>query len=525
MSKMARMIQRATAAVKSRPDTLLNVAWATTLCTLLIFSLESFIRPPGEDGDSSTFMYVAKGILEGDVPYLDRFDNKGPLLYGLNVIGLVISDLWGVWLLEMAFLLSTAWLAYMVVKENFGFAATIFPMAVFLGYFGLFVQGGNLTEQYALLFQFLALYLFIRVERGDKRLVLPLAIGILASAAFLLRPNLVGLWAAIGLYWVFFNREDIAKRILWSVVGAGLVILLALGILAFVGGLYPFYDAVFIYNFARSNAPLLERLEAIWRVGGTHLTFVLLPIIASWCIGLYYFLSSEVNRGEPFEGVLKLALVLLPIEVVLASTSAFGYGHYFLALLPVVTVLMGFFAYGIVKTPGLQKSLLSVVLLLCVVFYFFPPHLNNVGSIIEKYTREEGIIHSKHTRAAERIREQTGPEETILVWGYEPQLYLFSGRDAPTRYFEQHALFVQINRQDIFDEFLSDVQEGPPALIIDERDGRLPPLDAAERENWEIISDRYIYIPERYQPFLDFVNDHYEFAEEVEGYAFYRKVE
>ena len=53
----------------------------------------------------------------------------------------------------------------------------------------------------------------------------------------------------------------------------------------------------------------------------------------------------------------------------------------------------------------------------------------------------------------------------------------------------------------------------------------MPPLDRAERENWKISGDRYIYAPDRFRPFLDFVEEEYEFMEEAEGYAIYRRME
>ncbi len=162
---LERTLRSAVAAVKSRQDTLLNVGWAVVIVTLLLFALEWFVGAPNRD--SSVFIYVAQGILEGDVPYLDRWDHKGPLIYLLNAIGLAIFGMWGLWLLEMAFLIATVWLAYIVLRRQFGFAAAFFPMAVLAGYFLYFSQNGNHIEQYALLFQFLALYLFVSVENSN----------------------------------------------------------------------------------------------------------------------------------------------------------------------------------------------------------------------------------------------------------------------------------------------------------------------------------------------------------------------
>ena len=303
---MVSTIRSMTIAVKPKIDTLLLAAWTVVICVLLISAMGSFVSAPGRD--SSAFIYVAKGVLEGEVPYLDRWDHKGPLVYLLNVIGLALLDMWGVWLVEMAFLLGSVWLIYAVVKDRFGPAATLFPIAVFSGYFVIFAQGGNYTEQYALLFQFLTLYLFTRVEKGNRgggyyKLFL-VSIGALAAATFLLRPNLVGMWLAIGIYWIFVRRDDAPRRLMWSGVGAAAALLPVIWIFAIFGGLYHFWDAVFIYNFTYSDAPLLERIKAVWHIGGSRLTLILLPIIASWSIGLYYFRSAEVAGRERFEGEL-----------------------------------------------------------------------------------------------------------------------------------------------------------------------------------------------------------------------------
>lgn len=527
---LERILRSAVAAVTSRPDTLLNIGWAVVIVTLLFFALEWFVGAPNRD--SSAFIYVAQGILEGEVPYVDRWDHKGPVIYLLNATGLALLGMWGIWLIEAAFLIGTVWLAYIVVKENFGLAATPFPVAILAGYFLYFAQGGNFTEQYALLFQFLALYLFVCIinsngGRGRYALYL-VSIGALAAAAFLLRPNLAGLWVAIGIYWIFIDRHDAVKRVLWSMAGAALAFLPVVGIFAFVGGLSAFWDAAFIYNFAYSDVTLFERLRAMRHSGTSALPFILFPIIAAWCGGLYYFLFAEGNRSERFESVLKLALILLPVEILFVSASANEYGHYYLAMLPVITMLTAFFAYSMFKvlSPSLPRYFLSVILLLGVVCYYLTAQFNEVGPIVQKYTHQDGIMRGKHMRVSELVRDATEPGDTILVWGAETGLYLLSERDAPTRFFYQYPLALRGYADSrIFDEFTYDVKEGRPALIIDTRNNRLPPLDDAERANWKIAGDRYVYAPDRFRPFLDFVEEEYEFMEEIEGYAIYQRVE
>ena len=97
---------------------LLGVAWALVIAVLFALALDSFITRPGSD--SAIFIYVAKGILEGDIPYLHRWDHKGPLLYVLNLFGLLIHDTWGLWLVQGVFLLGASTFAFLALRKPFG---------------------------------------------------------------------------------------------------------------------------------------------------------------------------------------------------------------------------------------------------------------------------------------------------------------------------------------------------------------------------------------------------------------------
>ena len=63
---LERTLRSAVAAAKSKPDTLLNIGWAVVIVALLLFALEWFVGAPNRD--SSAFIYVAQGILEGEGP-------------------------------------------------------------------------------------------------------------------------------------------------------------------------------------------------------------------------------------------------------------------------------------------------------------------------------------------------------------------------------------------------------------------------------------------------------------------------
>ena len=101
------------------PNRLLGVAWALVLGFLFVLAIDSFVTTPG--GDSSIYTYVAKGMLQGEIPYLDRWDNKGPLFYVINLIGLVIHKTWGQWVVQGLFLLGSTGFAFLLLRRSLGF--------------------------------------------------------------------------------------------------------------------------------------------------------------------------------------------------------------------------------------------------------------------------------------------------------------------------------------------------------------------------------------------------------------------
>ena len=501
-----------------RSESVLFAAWAVAITVLLVVAIDSATETPGRD--TSVFIYVAEGLLDGEVPYLDRWDHKGPLIYALYAVGLLIAGIPGIWLMGAVLLIGATWFAFKTTRKAFGTTAGFFSAATFLIYFNAVSGTGNSTEHYALLFQFLALFLFLKLTGGSGREIrLSLAIGALGAGAFLLGANLVGVWLAIGLYWII--RRDIALRwIAWSTVG-GAAVLLAVSIaFAILGAWSALWDAVIVYNFAYVDASLGDRVEVLG-VMRRRLVVLSLPLAAAWLAGLHHWLSGRA-RSTAYEHLLPLALVLAPIEVVLIALPGFHWGHNFLKILPVATMLMAFLVRLLIDRRLVKPILLSSALLLWVLYYMVP--YQRVAGLIDKYSHVEEITISVEERlVADRIKEETVPDDSILVWGSESEIYSRSQRDAPTRFFYQYPLVKpgyanQTNRN----EFIDDVIDNTPAIIVDTKNQLLSPLDSVARKDWRPTDKRYLHDPDTFQRFFDFVDTQYEVFDEVSGSTLYR---
>ncbi len=487
---------------------LLGVAWLIVLVTLFVFAVDPFVTSCS--GDSCLYIYVGKGILQGEIPYLDRWDNKGPLIHLLNLVGLLIDESWGIFVVQGFFLLATTWCAFLVLRNGMGILPALFALALFLVFFAKFNPPGNFTEQYGLLFQFLTLYLFVRSEAQSKSMpsrihfaLLHVSIGMLGAASFLLRPNLVALWIAIGIFWILMRGTSLYK-LAWAILGGGSVLVLVAGLFVSFGALDEFWDAVFVYNFSYSMPMLHERLEVIWFLT-TEMFPISLVVVLGWCAGTFLLFRRRLHIVS-FKGLLVISLILLPIEVISLSLSGFPYRHYFLPALPAISLIMAFLACYVLTRRSIGPSLPAIGLLVVAVYY----SLSNPSfvQLADKYTRE-GAIVSVGVRLRGLIQESTGPNDTILVWGKGAWIYLESDRDAPTRFFYDIPLTKpNYTNQAILDEFFSDVTKNMPKLIIDMRTSRMPPLASAERQDWR-PERRYMHDLKDFEPFFNFVEKSY----------------
>ena len=104
-----------------------------------------------------------------------------------------------------------------------------------------------------------------------RRVLAAGALGALGVASLLLRPNLVGVWVAIGVCWLIY-WDDSARKFIWAGVGGTMVLLVVATWFTAAGGLSHLWDAVFVYNVAysqfslgKNTIPLAIRLNCFSR--------------------------------------------------------------------------------------------------------------------------------------------------------------------------------------------------------------------------------------------------------------------
>jgi hypothetical protein len=464
-------------------------------------------------GDTGVFLYVGQQILEGKIPYRDIWDHKAPLIYYINALALLLGggSIWGLWCVEVMSLAAAAAVGFRLLKLAFGDLAAFFASVVWVASLALILIGGNYTEEFALPWQFLALYCCWRSERAAHPLWWKLLLGGTAAVAILLRPNLAGVQVSIGV--VLALRAVRARQ--WRRL-AGDLAAIAVGLLAVLAPVVAFFwahgalsdmlDQAVHYSAVYSATTNLNRARALL-VGLGVLSASGISIIAlfAWLGEAMVFWRGSDGRW-PKNILVAVALIDVPIEFVLSTLSGRVYGHYYVAWLPAFAVLAAAFVSFFwhirlpsAKTP--QRALIVIGAALCV----FP-----LLRVVSDANTPKDRANSRYQVAA-FLSRHTHPADHILIWGAETAVHVVTQRDAPTRYVYQYPLFARgYQRAPMIDEFVRDISTNHPAYIVDTSttNDLVPPLDRASRQRWSLSDPAYELLPETARVF-GFIDAHY----------------
>lgn len=485
---------------------------------------QTWVVYPNED--SSIFMYIGNVIRAGQLPYVDVWDNKPPAIYYTNALALTISNgaWWGLWLVMTAFSFVTGLVSFILVRKHFGNIAAWLSSILLLVQFLDLNLDGNFTEQYALLFMFIALWRFAplqQITRYDA-----LILGLTGAASFLYRQNLIGVWLVIGLYWTIELLLTRNWRKYGQIVGLAVVsgitpLLLVGAYFAAQGAFTTMWESIFVFNAAYSKFFTLpaEEMRFFLVYGFVNMgetifgirVFMLLPIL--WVISLIYVITQRKLENHQ-RALIIIGLVLLPLEIFLTSVSAEGFHHYYLVWLPPMVLLIGGTITAIqawvMPLADLEKRPLIVAAIGLVVIT-----ISLLPIALEYFERRETYLQRLEqaaiTQAANYIEGHIQPDDTVVIWGYEVAILNNIQQTPTSRFVHPFALTKSgYDTAPVIEEMFNALKQEQPAIIVDTNDPSVPPLHLDNPANWQgrtgyewydELAQMIAYIQENYQLF------------------------
>jgi hypothetical protein len=464
--------------------------------------------------DSGVFLYMGWRLLSGDVPYRDVWDHKPPLIYFVDAIGIALTpdSLWGIWFLQFIFIFFTLFFIYKLLEREIGiFAALAGEITLTSGLLTI-LEKGNVTEEYALVFQAACFGLFVSAWKRDFPLHSSFWIGVLGGLAFNFKQTTIGIWVTYGLVLLALRiiQRKLPFKDLLSLLAGWLVpsILLILYLVS-QDAVTEFWEQAFLYNFVYiGKHEGIRRLIPVFIKGFAYLQngWVLYLAILGWLAGLgYAFLRRKdlFTRAHP---LVLISLVNLPIEVFFITISGRSILHYYLTPLPVMGILAGTLIYTIpyliekvsfVNLQRIHRWAPGVVLTLIL--------LGQWGQVAYFPTYVRVLSDNDYAPVIEYVSRNTAAKEKVLLIGAESVVNFLARREAPTRYVYQYPL-ATLGRRPMFEEYFNQILTNKPVLIIDTR-GQ-PQLDeklyTPMQKRSQIVRDGVQYLGANYQRVAQF---------------------
>jgi len=499
-----------------------RVLWAVGLVVILLVALAikepELLLPIGPD--QGTYSYVAERILDGQLPYVDAWDNKPPATYYLHAAVLALVPEGARWagtciegttqpcgyvalqIADILWTLATAAAVLALARSlRFGTLAALTSTLLFVVYANVsqLSKEGSTPEKQLLLPMVLA---YLCVVRARGRVPLLVLAGALAGCAFLFKQTAISIPIALAAFWLSERPPWFGPRA-WLPFALAYLAPLALVALYFGlrGGLDDLWDAAFGYNLVQARTNPLEipraALSGAWHVFSDSSALL-------WLLGLGGALVA-VGRRATSSALMLLVWWAIADALSLALGGAKFAQVYFVQLVPSLALLGGLAVdYGWQATRG--APVVRAFAGLCALTLFLLSSQFQATVTLRAWNERTPGHSSTPTEhlLADRFLAgaRGGPDEPIFVWGDNSEVYLYAGARASGRFFHLFPLsrqYAERGFQERRQELLRTWETTPPAIIaLDpaaaraDPDGRLGLNPSSFPELQELLKTRYM---------------------------------
>lgn len=438
---------------------------------LLVFSLStSFLYEKSYFGsDSDIFVLMGKLTKDGLIPYKDFFDHKGPVIFFIEYVGLMISDgKKGIFLIQVLFLTFSMCGIYKILKlfyeKKRSVILTIFCLLVFNVYF----SEGNLTEEYCLPFLIWSFYFSIKYLRNKKseeqehKSMYAFLYGITFMICALTRlTNALPLCTMIIILFVVMVRKKqwkaIIKNILFFIMGSLIILIPFIIYYIQVDAIYEMIYATFLYNikYAMNNDILLGWKDKINQIA------LIIPLVSALIMGICYSIWNKKDK------VIGVSVIVLGLIAIVFQLRGFPYAHYIMIWIPLIVLTLGILG-DISRKNKISKILVSVSILMSVVVIG--------GKVVTKADEIYANLNSEKAKnysiESQEIVEQIEEEALDSVIAYNVPAYFYISTNIKPCYKYCILQDWQCSKaEDMYEEFKNDMESLKAKYVVISKDG------------------------------------------------------
>lgn len=452
---------------------LLLYCFLASAAVLTFCSKSSPLYPMNDWVDVHCFLTLGKGLLNGLVPYVDLYEQKGPVLYFIYAIVALFSreNMFGQFLLEVIsyglFLYFSAKLAEIYLGKSRYVYPIVAVLAAVVATTRAFQHGGSVEQMCLFLFVY-GLYSVLKACHENRPLTFQEALtnGIFAGMALWIKYTMLGFYLGLALFvliWYLGWVRDTKK--LLAVIGQfllGIAVVSAVVLIYFlrVGGLDELFTCYFYNNiFMYSPEADIPKYEQIWKNFEIAMRYNdIFPIFLY--VGLGWLL---LRAHRVFQDL--TAILLTFTGLVIGTYMGTGYTYYAL-------VLSAFTVFGLIaiawvlqrvkvqtvlrfipKDKIVYGTIITAVLALCTVWSFN----NSSNTYLMAYNRED----LPQYQFADIINETE--DATLLNFGFLDGGFYYAADVLPNcPYF----CYFNINSNEMWQTHYEYIREGKVDYIV-----------------------------------------------------------
>lgn len=447
--------------------------------------------------DEGIYNYFGQQVLEGKTPYVDFYEMKPlGLYYSYAALNFVFGRSYQA--SHAAFMVLNALTVialFFIGKRLFdSTSGWVVAAAYALLSLGPAVSGfASQSEHIVALFVSVGLLILLRAFESQKKATFFLA-GLLIGYAFLVKQSAVFIILFGGLAIVAFhllrrpvNAKLLIRNGLLYSSGVFGIYFLSILILAFHGALEEFW--FWTYEFPKGYVAAISLREGLEFLR-LYFEDVAENHVVLWTLGGVGLTGIFITRLEWDKKVLVGMFAVFSFFTIWPTLRF--YGHYWIQLLPALSLLIGASSYVIhhifidrikIKGAAWAGVLVFVVGVFTTVHgekdYYFNPDFHK---ILRRVYGSNPFPEAK--KIGDFIAKRTVEGDKVALIGSEPEIYIYSGTRAPSRHaYFSHLVKNNIEQEEWQREFVLDLErEMPKYLVVFNHPGSLLIWPGAKKE-------------------------------------------
>ncbi len=408
--------------------------------------------------DSAIFQAVGKGWSEGHLPYVDLFENKGPLIFLIDAIGYMIYPRVGIFILQVPMMYLSFTLAWRALSLYLSDKTRVAVMVFTFVYYALYSLDGNRTEEWSMPFLMAATYFFLRGLK-EERFSCPPLVGLINGLGFgacvLLRTtNALPLCCCTFLSALFLIQARDFKALWQNVLNfcAGFVIICLPFVVYFAarGALYDMLYGTILLNViysAQRESFLLTHLYLEEYI--VHIVIHFMPLYLLIVVSIMELIKDKSRLA--MSGLFCGAMMLL---LLMKSSPYRGYCALIVPLFPILFTLLAALAKSIRESQTssvfLAKKFLCKFVIVSFMLYPLILVQEVVSLIVRNNSESTRQYHAEQNIDMLRLGELIPPEEgnSVMIWGegtHVSHLILTTGIYPRCRFFGNVKAFANVD--------------------------------------------------------------------------------